>query len=622
MKHQIKAVGYGRTSSEDKGEEKVSVDQQKESYLAACKANGWLDCGWHEDRDSSGRCYPVGSPVEQYDIATANYLASKPTGKKHRKGLAAALKAISDSKAMFFYVRDVTRFARPVSGSLLGQYLRGVLQASGCQLWSGNEGLIDYTKLETRIVRSLQDELEDHAIKTKAGQAKDSIRAKRDRGEIYRDPTMFGFRSSGHGKVAGVTSELETVKLIYSLFFGGLGLNAIARKLNNDKVKTMTNKAWAFSSVRKILARPLYTGHQLDSKGSLIASPVYMPLATVSLADHRKALAILAGQSRPKWQSKYVHPLQGLLWCGYCGHQMGSYTGTGFDNREKTYFYRCDWSTYLNKEQAGLCRKTLIRETLGTPAKVGQKKGYLSKEGHNLYGTGLIEMLFPFTIPGYIKSLKARANQGTLEARRNELLGILATLKANQVQRYSDKEKKLLDDETYSTLAKALIIEKAEAEKELNDLDKQIQEVTGFKLTMKNVSQLENITATEYHHLIRQVVDKVLIFSDRIEVHLKGTPAPISLERIQDRNSRLCPSPIIALPRKKVDALEKSIIPGNIIICYLYKSAVVYDDAFGEEDGVYLFTAGDYWIKTIGNNNPSKSTLKKRALIARRAAKK
>lgn len=610
----IKVIGYGRTSSEDKGEEKVSVDAQKEAYLKACADNGWINQGWFEDRDFSGRTYPVDSPVEQYDTATSQYIASKPTNKKHRKGLSEALRTSTAKGCAYLWVRDVTRFARPVSGSLLGQYLRSTLQASNCQLWSGTEGLIDYTKLETRIVRGLQDELEDHAIKTKIGQSKASIRAKRDSGLIYRNPDMFGFRSSGHGKLSPVESELSTVKMIYQLFNSGLGLNAISRKLNSDNVPTMAKGNWAFNSVRKVLNRPLYAGYQTDSKGNLVESPIYSPLAVVSVEDYRKAQSILSGQSRPKWQSKFVHPLQGLLYCGYCGHQMGTISSRDFSTKEPTYYYRCDWSTYQTKEQAGECRKTMIRETLGTPATINQKKGYLSQEGNSAYGTGLIESLYPFVIPGYIASLKAKASQGGLEAIKEALQETLSTIKAKQVQRYTDKENGLVDDDTYVTLSKSLMTEKAQAEKELKELEKQINEVSGFQMTCDDLDSLKGITATEYSQLIRQVINKVLVFADKIEINLKGDTT-ITLARIQDRNSRLCPKSKIFIPVDLTDSETLENDDKQISIQFLYKSAFQGIDDNTEFSKLHM--TENWSVLTVGNNNPSKSTIKKRALLAK-----
>jgi len=596
---QIKAVGYGRTSSES-GEERASLSVQRADFDAMCKAQGWQSLGWFEDKDTSGRCYPVGAEVAKYDTITSAYLSNKAKSKQQRQGLAKAL----SSGASVLWVRDSTRFARPVSGSMLAPYLRGELQHRNLILWAGNVP-VDYSQFATVLSETIKDLSEDHSIKTKTGQSKASIRAKRDKGEVYRNPEMFGFRSGGHGKISPVISELETVKVIYDMFLLGQGLNAIARKLNTEKIPTMSGKAWAFNSVRKVVNRPLYAGYQTDSKGNLVESSVYKPHAVIPLANYDKAQSMLSNNSRPKWQSKYIHPLQGLLFCGYCGHQMGSISTRSIDTKEPQYYYRCDWSTYRSKQDAGMCRKTMIRETLGIPATVEQKKGYLSKEGNHGIGTGLIECLFPFVIPGYIQTLKAKANQGTLESRRTELRLNLDTILSKQTKRYLDKENGLLDDDTYACLAKSLMQEKAQAETELKALEKEIRNVSGFQLTDKDLDTLDGISASEYAYLLRQVVDKVTVFSDKLLIALKDGQA-ISIERVKDRNSRCLPRPRIVIPVSQADSENQpeDLEPEEkkIHIFYQYKK--------GEELNT-VYDSDDYTILTQGNNNPAPSTIKK-----------
>lgn len=207
MSKTVKAVGYGRTSSEDQSGNKVSVDVQRKEFEAACKANGWTSAGFFEDRDFSGRTYPLcGKAVYDLDTVTKQYLSHKNSTKVFRKGLSQAL----ESGADILWCRDITRFARPIPSSYLKSYLISELQKRNLTLWTGDTGKVDFNKLETRIVQGLNDEIKNDALATQLAQSIKSRNDKRNNGRGYVKADCLGFRSVGMGNRYLLHQESET----------------------------------------------------------------------------------------------------------------------------------------------------------------------------------------------------------------------------------------------------------------------------------------------------------------------------------------------------------------------------------------------------------------------------
>lgn len=77
--------------------------------------------------------------------------------------------------------------------------------------------------------------------------------------------TMLGYRYE-KGTLTVVPAEAETVKRIFDEYLSGLGLTAIAKRLNADGVPTRYGNAWGKSSVLAVLRNYAYTGNLLLQK--------------------------------------------------------------------------------------------------------------------------------------------------------------------------------------------------------------------------------------------------------------------------------------------------------------------------------------------------------------------
>lgn len=148
--------------------------------------------------------------------------------------------------------------------------------------------------------------------------------------------TMLGCHMED-GQYKVVSTEAEVVKAIFADYLSGMGMEAIAKKLNAAGIPTRRGYRWGHSSVDKVLRNYCYTGNLLLQKtyrenhitkrtlknnGEL---PQYhaadtheaiIPLSTFEAvqAEIAKRAAV---HTHP--QKKVVYPFTGLITCGCCG---------------------------------------------------------------------------------------------------------------------------------------------------------------------------------------------------------------------------------------------------------------------------------------------------------------
>ena len=539
--NQVLAVGYGRTSGEDKSDKKVSVDAQHEEFQKACAANNWKGI-WTEDRGVSGRAYPTGANIADLDTVTTAYLADKNTKQRTRQGLAKAL----SSGASILWVRSLDRFSRPLSGSYLDSYLRAELSKHNITIWSGECGKVDFSKFETRLIATLTNETKDEDIKGKTKGSTSSRILKRDSGLLYTDPYCMGFRTAGKGKVNPIPEELATVKLIFQLYMKNPTVRHVCVTLGKQGVKPFEAKSWGRKSITNILKRPWYVGYQYNSAGTLIPSPVFKPHAItgITLLDFERIQNAL---SKNEWagikrESKFAHPLSSLLRCGCCKSLMVPYRANNNRNTP-TRYYRCK-NTYNDGQKVSpTCNKTLIRETYGELAYVDQQHGYLSQYSDNGL-SGLIEALSPFAIAGYIRQLSETDTTPELKAKQSTLKLQLQALTDLLTTRYQDMEAGILPRESYLALSKQSKAQTDMLKSELDKVQKEISKAsTSFTLHTSSIGQLEDMSHREYSALIRKLIHTVYVHSDKIEIETVDGKS-ISIPRMKIRNGRQLPTHI------------------------------------------------------------------------------
>lgn len=149
--------------------------------------------------------------------------------------------------------------------------------------------------------------------------------------------TMLGYRYD-KGTLVVVSEEAETVKRIFEEYLSGLGLTAIAKRLNADGIPTRFGNAWGKSSVLAVLRNYAYTGnlllqtsrrtdhltkrdvpncgelpqyHVLDCHDAIISQEQFHAAQTEILRRAEK-------HTHPGVKAR-TYPFTGLITCGCCG---------------------------------------------------------------------------------------------------------------------------------------------------------------------------------------------------------------------------------------------------------------------------------------------------------------
>lgn len=146
-----------------------------------------------------------------------------------------------------------------------------------------------------------------------------AMRRKAVRGEVLGRPP-YGYRVGDRNRLEPVQEEAVVVRYIFRLYLQeGLGIRLIARRLNEEGLKTRHNRPWSMVSIRDILRNRAYLG-TYQRLGVRVPGT---HAALVSPEDFRKVQERL-NDRRTNYSPRTVRPflLSGLAYCGNCGNRM------------------------------------------------------------------------------------------------------------------------------------------------------------------------------------------------------------------------------------------------------------------------------------------------------------
>lgn len=206
-----------------------------------------------------------------------------------REGLIRLKAGIRAKEFDAIIVDDLSRMARELGNQL---DLFNLLRFHQVELYSLCEGISSESASAKTFfqIKGVVNELGNdiHAMRTKRGQEARVMKGY-SAGDIcygYRsEPTetrMSGGRTvPSHYKIVVHPEEAKVINMIYDLKLKGMGLSAIARRLNTTGVPstergrkiTGKNQNWNTSAVRKILTREKYVGVWRWGKASRIIEP-------------------------------------------------------------------------------------------------------------------------------------------------------------------------------------------------------------------------------------------------------------------------------------------------------------------------------------------------------------
>jgi DNA invertase Pin-like site-specific DNA recombinase len=393
----IRKVGiYARQSSgvDDPGDS-VSLNVQIDRLTELAESKHWEVVVKESDPNMSGRTYPD-TPEAQGLAATdavfKKEVASKPEGRRFREGLARLLASLAEVDAVLVW--DNTRLMRPLTSSYLEPFIAQQFVQAGTLLYTPSGGVFDFQSFQNLLVSAIDNRVQDNALQENKRKTEAGRKRLRDAGMLWNGSVVnsYGYAQAGKQRVKVIEAEAEVVRRVFRWFVDdGMAIQGIAKRLNAEKVPTRTRNRprrdkrhltsiWRSDSVRNMLRRHHYAGFDSDSEGRRVEIVPLRGKAIVSKEMYYGAKAILDGHERfGSYQTRTIHPLTGLLYCGYCGGRM---------HRGDHGTYGChDNLSYKSPTDATTagCRLTRIRETTSAPF-------------HRWRYTGLLEACQPLLV--------------------------------------------------------------------------------------------------------------------------------------------------------------------------------------------------------------------------------
>ncbi|MGE0057455.1 MAG: recombinase family protein [Dehalococcoidia bacterium] len=148
---------------------------------------------------------------------------------------------------------------------------------------------------------------------------KTALRKKAVRGEVLGRPP-YGYKVGSRNRLEVIDDEAVVVRYIFRLYLqDNLGIRLIARRLNEEGLRTRRNAPWSMVSIRDILRNRAYLG-TYQRLGVRVPGT---HAALVSPDDFRRVQERLS-ERRTNYSPRKVSGflLSGMLICGYCGNRL------------------------------------------------------------------------------------------------------------------------------------------------------------------------------------------------------------------------------------------------------------------------------------------------------------
>jgi site-specific DNA recombinase len=182
-----------------------------------------------------------------------------------------------------------------------------------------------------------------------------ALRSKAVRGEVLGRPP-YGYHVGPRNRLEPVEEEALVVRYIFRLYLHeDLGIRLIARRLNEEGLRTRRNRPWSMVSIRDILRNRAYLG-TYQRLGMIV--PGTHP-ALVSPEDFRRVQERLEDR-RTNYSPRVVSGflLSGLVVCASCGNRMigvsrrQSWTrrSDGSEQNASYRYYQCE-----SRTNQGIC---------------------------------------------------------------------------------------------------------------------------------------------------------------------------------------------------------------------------------------------------------------------------
>ena len=264
-----------------------------------------------------------------------------------RRGLDELMVAVDADKIDAVIVKDLSRLGRHrTQTALFIDYLR----EHHVRVISATEG-IDTFRDEDDLIIGVRGLMNDYYAKDIGKKIRAGYRQKQREG-IVIIPSFGYWKDKNTGEIKVIEEAAETVRMVYSLYLGGVRLKEIARRLNERGRKTPaqlraercgrevrhTHKTrdgqflWTYASVKNILMEEAYTGvlnnHRREynngktkhiDKADWYRHEGFFPVI-IGKQEWEQVQRLLKQQARLANGNQAKHRYAGLLTCQECGN--------------------------------------------------------------------------------------------------------------------------------------------------------------------------------------------------------------------------------------------------------------------------------------------------------------
>jgi len=338
---------------------------------------------------------------------------------------------------------------------------------------------------------------------------KAAMRRKAVKGEALGRPP-YGYRVGARRRLVIVAEEGSVVRYIFRLYLkDDLGIRRIARRLNEEELRTRKGGLWSMVTVRDILRNRAYVGTY--SRFGVRVPASHAPLIA---QENFQQVQERLDQRRPATQSRKMSPflLSGITHCGYCGNKMIGVTrkqrwqrrSDGTTRTAQYRYYQCESRTNRSLCDYHTRRAEDLEEDVRRNLKT--RSGATSRPARNGAQAAT-------DVEAQIRRLKDKARR--LDRRLEEYLDSAISGRLNQ-----DKLRSL----GLIIAAEQLQLEERLAESR-HQADLRASEAQRRRKREQVMRRLRDewsvLTFGERRELIREVLDRIVVKDDGIEMVLK-----------------------------------------------------------------------------------------------------
>jgi site-specific DNA recombinase len=334
-----------------------------------------------------------------------------------------------------------------------------------------------------------------------------AMRQKAVKGEALGRPP-YGYKVGARRRLQIVAEEGSIVRYIFRLYLkDGLGIRRIARRLNEEEIHTRRGGLWSMVTVRDILRNRAYLGTY--SRFGVRVPASHPPLIS---PDDFNMVQQRLDERRPKSSvreaSRFL--LSGLAYCGECGNKMIGVTrrqrwqrrSDGVERTALYRYYQCE-----SRTNRSLCNY------------------------HTRRAEALEEEVHATLVDGRVKlPAKGDDGRGQIEAQSKQLRDKVRRLDKRLEQHLNAASAGKINDERLRALGLEVASEQLAAEDSLAERWRQAQQrATEAERRRRRQAALERakeqwgeITFSERYDLLRQLLERVVVRDDSVEVSLRA----------------------------------------------------------------------------------------------------